>query len=469
MNRHSSGSTAIPRIIITGPRGGSGKTLLSLGLARALSTRGTKVAPFKKGPDYIDARWLEGACGSPCHNLDPFLMSKEKIRWSVTTYGGDSELALIEGNRGLHDGLDEEGSASTAQLAKWLRAPVILVLDCTKMTRTAAALVFGLKMLDREVDLRAVILNRLGGRRHEKIVRSTIERYCGIPVLGALPRLSEDPLPMRHLGVTPMEEYPETERALDKLARLVEERVDVEGLVSIAGSAPQLEAHSSYPFSTLSDGKGIRIGVARDKAFQFYYPENLEALEATGAEVVLLSPCHDRDLHGVDGLYIGGGFPETQAELLEGNASFRKAVRRAALAGMPVYAECGGLMYLGQAIHWRGRTHAMTGLLPWEFIVEKRPVGHGYSVLEALEETPFHRRGEVIRGHEFHYSRPVPSGDNQDCRLAFKVLRGKGIEGGRGGITCGKVFATYTHTHALSHPEWAPRLIRAALRWRDSR
>lgn len=463
-----------PRLVITGLKGGSGKTIAALGLVQAWREQGLTVAPFKKGPDYIDAGWLGYAAGRPCHNLDPFLMSRDVIQHSFVVRVAGTDVAVVEGNRGLYDGVDEEGSCSTAELSKWLDSPVVLVLDCTKMTRTAAALVLGCQRFDPEVRLAGMILNQVARSRHETMVRRTVERYCGVPVLGAIPRLKRDPLPMRHLGVTPCDEHPQAKEALPRLGRLLAESVDLEAVWRVACEAgPFLGPVESlsgglYPKALLPE-RSVRIGVIRDAAFQFYYPENLEALEAAGAELVFFSALGGTEISVFDALYVGGGFPETQAERLAANAEMREGLRGLIGTGLPVYAECGGLMYLGRQIHWQDQVYPMVGVLSWDFVVEKRPQGHGYSVLEVKGPNPFFEVGTILQGHEFHYSRPVCIEGERAGALSCRVMRGHGFDGHGEGLVVGNVFGTYTHVHALERPDWAGRLVKAAAEYRSQR
>ena len=466
--------TRSPRIVIAGLKGGSGKTIASLGIVHALSRKGLRVVPFKKGPDYIDAEWLSRAAGHPCFNLDPCLMKKEAVLSSFVARSNEGDLAIIEGNRGLFDGIDEEGNTSTAELAKWLKAPVMLVVDCTKATRTIAALVLGCKVFDPDLAIGGVILNRIGTKRHEKVVRSAIEKYTDLPVAGAIRRLRKDPLPMRHLGVTPTDEHPDLSRALESLKDVIEGEIDLEFLQKVATSAPPLETvdprdnednlkHGQLP------GERPVIGVFRDSAFQFYYPENLEALEGHGARLVYINSLgHDR-LPQIDALYIGGGFPETQADKLASNKRLLNDIKLAVEAGLPVYAECGGLMFLGKTILWNGRKYPMVGAIDWDFVVGKKPAGHGYTVLEVVEPNPYYQPGTVLRGHEFHYSRPVACVNRPRGSFACRVLRGAGFKENLEGLCYKNLFATYTHIHALASPSWAQGLVSAARSFRQQK
>lgn len=462
-----------PRLAISAIRGGSGKTVLTLGLARTWRNQGFRVAAFKKGPDYIDAGWLSLASGGRCHNLDPFLMPGDTIERSFLTRACGADVGLIEGNRGLFDGSGVQGRDSTADLARMLSAPVALVLDCTKMTRTAAAIVLGCRHFDPELDLVCVILNQVAQRRHESVLRRAIEEGTGVPVLGALPRMKKDPLPMRHLGVTPWEEFPGAQKALDELGRLIKDHVDTQALKETAKKAGALSTECENalkdPLFKKAASSGLRIGVFRDAAFQFYYPENLEAIECAGGRLVFLNALSDKVLPEIDALYIGGGFPETQALALSANTELISSLKRRVEQGLPVYAECGGLMYLGRNVIWKETVYPMAGILGWDFVMHERPVGHGYSSLEVTGQNPFYGKGNIIRGHEFHYSRPVPAGQGPSGSLTCKVLRGYGFDGQSDGLCYKNVFGSYTHTHALWQKGWAEGVINAANMFRASR
>jgi len=454
---------AAPRLLIGGLSGGSGKSLVSLALLLQLRRAGVGVRAFKKGPDYIDPAWLSWASGTVTRNLDTFLVRDEALRGSFARHAIEDGVNLIEGNRGLYDGVDAEGTHSSAALARLLAAPVLLVLDVTKMTATAAALVLGCKMLDPRLDLRGVILNNVGGKRHEQVLRAAIEQQCSIPVVGALPRLKQNPLPERHLGLIPPEEAETSEDAREELLKAFDGALDLAAICKIARSAPGLERPSGP--QPRSEGSGLRIGVVRDAAFTFYYPENLEALRAAGADLVRVCSLQNEALpDGLDALYIGGGFPETHAARIAGNRLFLLSLRKAAAAGLPIYAECGGLMLLARTLSWRQQTFAMAGALALDVEVCERPQGHGYAVLAVDADNAFYPRGAELRGHEFHYSRIA--GLDVARHTACAVLRGAGCGQGRDGIVEGNIFAAYTHVHALGTPEWAAGLLRAAALYR---
>ena len=450
---------ALARLAVAGLAGDAGKTLVATGLARALRRRGLRVTTFKKGPDYIDSAWLAASAGSAARNLDTYLMPDSAIHASLARAAGASDIAVIEGNRGLFDGMDAEGSHSTAQLAKLIGAPVVLVVDVTKVTRTAAAQVLGCEVMDPKLNLAAVVLNRVASPRHEAVIREAIAQTTDVPVLGAIPRAGKLDLPSRHLGLVAVCEHPRSEEMLERAAEMVERSVDVSALIKVASEAPRLEVSPESP-RPVSKAPRVRIGVARDVAFSFYYPENLEELEQEGAELVFVSPLSDETLPDLDALYIGGGFPEVYAARLAENAPFRDALRRRIAAGLPVWAECGGLMYLAGQLVSGGVPRPMVGALPIHVEQTDRPQGHGYVAARVDSPNPFLADGSVIRGHEFHYSRVTGGVDALSTVLA--IDRGVGLGGGRDGVRVGNTVATFTHLHAAGVPQWAPALVRAA-------
>jgi cobyrinic acid a,c-diamide synthase len=470
MQRTMSETQRIPRIVIAAQRGGAGKTVLSVGLVAAMRARGLSVAAFKKGPDYIDAGWLGLAAGRDCFNLDSYLFDTDTVRGSFLKRSSDSDLAIIEGNRGVFDGVDSAGSFSTAELAKLLAAPVVLVVDAT-MTRTAAALVLGCRALDPDLDVRGVILNRVAGDRHERILRESIEGASSIPVIGSVRRMPSKRFPQRHLGLLPWHEHPEALAFIEEAARIARDSIDLARLLEMAHSASELESRGSMDVFAVPESSappGLRIGVLKDSAFQFYYPENLEALSRRGATIVEVSALEADELPDVDGLYVGGGFPETHAERLARNHRFRRSVYAAVEKGLPVYAECGGLMYLSRNLVIDDKTYPMVGVLPVQTVLARKPQGHGYIRAEVTGSNPFYPVGTVLTGHEFHYSM-VTGLERSLSSCVFRITRGHGIDGKHDGMCIKNVLATYLHVHALGAPQWADGIVGKAAEFRSQR
>ncbi len=453
-----------PRILVAGLSGGSGKTIVSLGLASAFSENGLSVQTFKKGPDYIDAKWLSLASKSITTNLDPFLLSQEALVNLFWHRAVCREVALIEGNRGLYDGKDVVGSCSSAELAKSLATPVIVVADCTKVTRTMAAIILGLTVFDPTVDIRGVILNRTAGCRHQNIVRDAIEKYTDVQVLGVLPKLHENPIPERHMGLVSDAEY-----ALDpfrELARFMREHVNLDACLDIARSAPAVP-HNLKALFPEHRAPRVRIGVVKDAALWFYYQENLDALRAAGADIVEFSLLDEAHLPKVDGLYLGGGFPETLAQPVVDNVAMRDSVRAASALGMPIYAECGGLMFLGETIECVGPFVPVAGVYSGAAPVCSMPQGHGYTSARVIVPNPFFPVGMPLTGHEFHYSRCLDLDAAQP--LVFELQRGQGMRAGGDGLLYRNTLAGYTHSHALGVPLWSRNFVAAASQFRACR
>jgi cobyrinic acid a,c-diamide synthase len=466
-----------PRILIAALRGGSGKTILSIGITAAWKSFGKQITPFKKGPDYIDAGWLALAAGRPCYNLDTFLTQKEHILQSFFLHSIKGDISVIEGNRGLYDGIDIQGSTSTAELAKLLKVPVILCIDCTKSTRTMAAAVLGCMTFDPDTQIKGVILNRVAGPRHEKVLRKNIEHYCDIPVLGAVPKLDWQNFPERHMGLLPTPEHAWAKDSIQAASQLAARYLDLETLAKVAGDAGPLPISNALQESILAEAESLldsdpklrpRIGIIKDSAFQFYYPENIEAIGAEGAETIFISPLDSDTIPPIDALYIGGGFPETHAQQLARNVTFREQLKSLAKDGLPIYAECGGLMYLGEELVLDENSFPMAGVLPVVFGFSKKPQGHGYTIVSVEQPNPYFNIGAELKGHEFHYSR-VLKWRGTDKDLAFNMKRGTGFINNRDGVCYKNVLATYTHIHALGTPSWAKALVRNAVAYKKSK
>jgi cobyrinic acid a,c-diamide synthase len=455
-----------PRIVLGALRGGSGKTILAMGVISALSKKGWKVVPFKKGPDFIDAGWLGYAAGRPCYNLDSFLMGPEQVLSSFVLHALPHGIAVIEGNRGLFDGMDIGGTFSTAELAKLLHAPILLLADCTKSTRTVAAMVLGCLHLDPDVRICGVVLNQVGTARQETLVRRAVEEVCGIPVLGAVPRIRDHSLPERHMGLIPPQEHPEADQSLKVAEGIASRFLDLDSIVAAALAAgpvrifvPQENRGRVYHHEPPT------IGIIRDRSFWFYYPENLEDLRRWGATLKEINSLKEKSLPVLDGLYIGGGFPETHAHELASNEPFRKSLLQAIYDGMPLYAECGGLMYLGKSLAVGDSVFPMTGAFPVSFQMENKPQGHGYTILETDGENPYFAKGTILHGHEFHYSRPLEV-ETQRIATIFKNRRGTGFHQGRDGLQVCNALALYSHIHSAGAKGWAKALVEQAEAYR---
>lgn len=464
----------LPRVVIGAPQGRSGKTTVSLGICAALAGRKMVVQPYKKGPDYIDPSWLSKASGRACRSLDPFFLeagggeSDECLQAALLRGASGAELALIEGNHGLYDssystGDVDDGRGSTAAVARAIQSPVLLVVNAARMSRSAAAMVKGYQLFEPETNIAGVILNQVARSRQLDRMRIAIEKYCRIPVLGALPKDTALEIPDRHLGLVPVRETYSHFSVIEACKEIAERYLDLDAIYQIARSAPALAgpADGSKPPSPHL----VDIGVLLDQAFSFYYPENFEALEQAGARLVFVDAQHDSSLPPVDALYIGGGFPEVFMEQLSANTGLRADIARAVNAGLPVYAECGGLMYLSRRIVWGEHSADMVGVLPCDVEMFDRPAGHGYVIATTNGNDPFFSAGANLRGHEFHHSRVTHL--DAGLRHAYNLSRGDGIGGGVDGLVYRNVLASYTHLHAHGAPEWAGRFVDRALTWRN--
>jgi cobyrinic acid a,c-diamide synthase len=450
--------------MIAAPMSGSGKTTVTAGLIAALAARGLHVAPFKVGPDYIDPSYHQRAAGWACHNLDAWMLAEDQVVALLARHTQGADLALIEGVMGLFDGVsgsDDIGSA--AHLARLTGTPVLLVLDAGAMARTAAALIQGLRDFDPRVRLAGVILNRVGGAGHAAIIREALDDSAGVPVVGFIPHHESLHLPERHLGLIPVTEAGQCDDWLQRVRAQVEATVDLDQVIAIAQSAAPLACSPTLPVA-VSPRRRVTptIAVARDAAFSFLYEDNLDLLRDAGAQIEFFSPLTNPALPpSASALYLCGGFPELYAAELAANESMRRAIRAAAADGMPIYAECGGLMYLAEAIvDQHGVTHRMVGMLPGVSHMTGR-LSMGYRTVQALHNGWLWRAGEQVRGHEFHYS--VWAGLNGAMRLAYIVLPGALQPAPRfEGAQIGTIFASYIHLHFRSFPILAERFTEAA-------
>ncbi len=448
----------MPHLLISAAHKSSGKTTITLGLCAALARRGLAVQPFKKGPDYIDPMWLSHAAGRPCHNLDFQIMGREEIRNTFARYPAD--ISLVEGNMGLFDSIDVEGEQSNAALAALLQSPVILVVNALGMTRSVAPLVLGFQHFDPNIRIAGIILNSVAGKRHEERLRAVFERYIDIPLLGCIHRDPQLAISERHLGLVPSNEADAVEAKLTYVADAIERQVDIDRLLEIARSAPDVPSQeNTHAAAALPDSERVRIGIARDAAFGFYYPGDLERLQAAGAELVPFDTMRDRHLPAVDGLFIGGGFPETHMAALETNGSLQREIKAAIEAGMPAYAECGGLMYLCRSIRWGEAQHTMVGVLPADVVMHEKPQGRGYVRLRDTGRNPWPRgeAPEEFSAHEFHYStlENVAPG----LTFAYEMVRGAGIDGRHDGIVHRNLIASYVHLRDVDGYHWTRRFV----------
>jgi cobyrinic acid a,c-diamide synthase len=439
----------MPRVFISAAHKSSGKTTLTLGLCAALAARGHTVQPFKKGPDYIDPLWLGMAAQRPCYNLDFHMMRREEIEQQFARMAVSSSISLIEGNKGLYDGLDLDGSNSNAALAKLLRAPVVLVIDARGMTRGVAPLILGYQAFDSDIQIAGVILNNLGGSRHESKLRAVIEHYTDVEVIGAVQHDVSMQIAERHLGLVPANEQNVALARIQHVGERVAEQVDLARLLAIGNDAPVFSA--PLPSLEVAPVNQIRIGIASDQAFGFYYSEDIDSLRAANVELIEIDTLHAESLPDVDGLIIGGGFPEMFMSELEANASLRKQIRLAIEAGLPTYAECGGLMYLSRSLSWQGQTREMVGVVPGDTIMHERPVGRGYARLQPTGDDHW-QETEIIPAHEFHYSslENLPA----DTTYAYKVVRGYGIDGQHDGYQEHNLLAAYVHRRGAGELGW---------------
>ncbi len=463
--------------VIAGTHSGVGKTTIAIGLMSALRKRGAIIQPFKVGPDYIDPSYHRAVCRRPSYNLDTWMMEVDGVKRTFVKAmhlipphppllkGGRGDfLGIIEGVMGLFDGRDgksEEGS--TSHVAKVLGVPVILVVDARSMARSAGALVYGYEKFDPKVNIAGVILNRVGSERHFKMLKHAVETKCRARVLGYIPRDEEISLPERHLGLVMAGE---TGARFKKLRELIERFVDIDGILRIAGKAKKTISPATHRLPLTAC-----IAVAMDDAFCFYYQENLDMLKELGAKLVFFSPLKDKRLpENIDGIYLGGGYPELFAKQLEVNKPMRKVIRAFADKGFPIYAECGGLMYLGKGLKdLTGKEYEMAGVFPWVSRMLEKRKSLGYREVKAIDSCPFLKKGEKIRGHEYHYSE-IDEPSNRIKRV-YRITHNppsppfnKGGQVGVEGYLYKNTLASYIHLHFASNPKFAEGFIKLCIR-----
>lgn len=457
----------IPRIVIAGVSSGVGKTTIVTGLLATLARQGVTVQSYKVGPDYIDPGYHSLATGNAAHNLDTWLVPSDKLASIFAKTASGNDLAIIEGVMGLYDG-GRAGISSTAAIAKLLDAPVVLVVDAKSVGESIAATVLGYKMYDSNVHLAGVIINRIGSDSHKAIVCEAIERI-GVKVLGCVTRNGTLALPERHLGLTPVTEN-DAHETVEAIAKQISNEIDIEQIVHFAQSAKPLIINIARQTESFEDGFRIRIGVAHDEAFSFYYPESLEVLSSQGAELIYFSPLHDSRIPDVDGIILGGGFPEMFAEKLADNGEMRKSIYTACMQGMPVYAECGGFMYLTREItDFSGKSYAMVGAIPATSVMESKLQTVGYVEARALSDNILCGAGDKIRGHEFHFSRILPDTQNADFNWAFQMEKARTGASYPGGFASGNLLASYLHMHFAGNETAARNFINKCKTFRRRR
>ncbi len=450
----------MPALYLAATQKSSGKTTLSIGICRELRRLGHRVQPFKKGPDYIDPLWLSLAAGRDCLNLDYHTMSEGEICRGFANALADGAFGLIEGNVGLFDSVDLLGRQSNAALAKLLKAPVLLIVHAQGMSRGIAPLLLGYQRFDPDLQIAGVLLNGVGGSRHEANLRRAVEHYTDLPVFGAVHRNPALEIQERHLGLMPSNETNQAWDQVERIRAAIAEQVDIPALFEL-GAKAMLPAEAVSEQTSAPRSPDLRIGLARDEAFGFYYPDDLASLRSLGAELVEFSPLKDSELPPVDALFIGGGFPEYRMQGLAENWEMRAAVRDFIERGGPVYAECGGLMYLCRGLRWGKAYSPMCGVLDAEVAMHRRPQGRGYMRLRETEAFPWpQRKGGTrseIRAHEFHHSAIVDP--DPRWRYGYEVLRGTGINGRQDAVLYKNLVAGYAHLRHVGGVAWTERFV----------
>ncbi|MEM3068803.1 MAG: cobyrinate a,c-diamide synthase [Nitrososphaerales archaeon] len=451
----------LPRITIAGPYSGVGKTSISVGLMGALKKRGLKVQAFKIGPDYIDPSHHSVMLNRPSRNLDAWMVHQDGILEIFQRATQDVDIAVIEGVMGLFDGFDESNeNGSTAHIAKLLKSPVILVINVHGMAKSVAPIALGYEKYDRNVRLSGFILNEVGSEKHIDWCKKAINSVTKLPVLGALPHNKDIEMQERHLGLIPQREKAHPKPFLDMLTNFIEENVDVDRIIDIARSAEDLPKSSNIVYPKRPYKKNLIVGVALDESFNFYYQDNLDLLRAYGADIRFFNTIKDKEIPSdVSGLYIGGGFPEMLPERLGANTSMLKSVKRVAEDEMPIYAECGGLMYLTDSItDFENRSHKMVGLLNSRTVMT-RGLTLNYTLAEVIADNPLSKVNDLLKGHEFHYSKilEIP----RDARFAYRMRIGIGIDGKHDAWLEHKALASYMHMHFAYQPKLVKNFLSA--------
>ena len=459
----------IPRIVIAGTNSGCGKTTISIGIMAALVKRGLRVQPFKVGPDYIDPMFHTFITGSDSRNLDSWILSEETVRHLFVRNSKGSDISIIEGVMGMFDGYGGYSTdGSTAHVSKLVNSPVVLVINGEGMSLSAVALLQGFINFDKEVNIQGVIINNIKSESHFSLLKQAIEENTCLTVLGYLPRLPECSLQSRHLGLIPSEEIDDLRNKLGLLAAQVEKTIDLEQLIEIARNS-QLIKESGNTVVVNKGKRNVRIAVAKDRAFNFYYKDNLDLLEDLGAHLEYFSPIEDDYLpKDIDGLYIGGGYPEVWAKDLEINVHMRRNIRESIGNGLPAYVECGGLMYMSQSITTKdGQTCEMVGAVPGKSEMTSRLQRFGYVDIEVLHSNVMGNAGDKIRAHEFHYSITPVDEDVPQCYRASKERRGKETTYWQCGLKVNNLLAAYPHLHFWSNTRFAENFIDSCVKYKE--
>ena len=439
----------------------SGKTTISLGVCAALSEAGIKVQAFKKGPDYIDPMWLGQASGRPCYNLDFHTQTEEEITALFQGHAAGADITFIEGNMGLFDSLDVAGTQSNASLAKQLNTPVVLIIDAKGATRSLVPVVQGMRAFDPGLNIAGLILNKVAGQRHEQRLREVFSHYCPeLPVLGCVHRDEALNIDERHLGLIPSNEAATAQQLLTQIGQVIAEHIDLDALQSLAHQAAALPpCHKPRAELASQRSPSLKLAIAQDAAFGFYYPDDLQALADLGVELVPFDTLHDQALpEGCDALFIGGGFPETQMTALAANHQMRASIKSAIEAGLPSYAECGGMMYLCRTLRWGNQQAEMVGVIPADCVMHEKPVGRGYALIQEGAASPWPERPAGTRAvHEFHYS----SLENiaPGLQYAYTLQRGYGIADRRDGLVYKNLLASYVHQRQGQCNPWISRFV----------
>ncbi len=443
-------------VLISAAHKSSGKTVLSLGICALLRNKGLNVQTFKKGPDYIDPMWLAKATQNNCYNLDFWTQTEQEIKSTFATHSNKADVSIIEGNKGLHDGLATDGSNSNAALAKLLNTPVVLILDTRGTIRGVAPLILGYQQFDTDVNIAGVILNFVGGNRHAAKLTNVLERYTDIPILGTVQRNVELDLVERYLGLMPSNEDQRAQEKVLRIANNIEEQIDIDRILEISQTTPSIKITSTQHSNV--QNSGLKIAYAKDEAFGFYYADDLDEFARHGAQLLPFDSLHDTALPDADALFIGGGFPEKRMQQLANNTLLKQNIFNAINQGMPAYAECGGLMYLCNSIAFNSEKCNMVGIINADCEMLDKPIGRGYTLLENntnhLWANP---SSSPISGHEFHYSKLTRV--SKDINYAYTVKRGFGVNGEEDGIIYKNLIACYAHQRNTSQNQWISKFI----------